>query len=377
MKVLHTLDSLNRGGAEMLELDVCRNAAANGIDIIFAATGGGTLESEFKDSGIPFFKFERRLPFDPRVVMWFRKLIREQGIDIVHTHQAVSGIHAWFADHRRAKHVMSYPGYYGDAKNRYSTWFLAPRIAANIPCSYGLLEWLRDEEKLDTEDFEVIYNGVDTRRIEFHGDGLKSELGLADDTVLIGMVAHFYAAPRKDQRTLVEAFVQITERFPDAHLILVGRVEDGAEEKAAVCRRIVSDAGLDDRVHFLGQRDDLAKVVNSLDIYVFSSFHEGLPIALMEAMLAAKPCVVSDIAPLAEVASDGKYASVFKTGDPKDLADKLTTLLSDDAARNDLARRGSKFAADNFSIEAHLAKLSDLYHRVASANDRALCSGRR
>ena len=67
-KVLYLLDSLNRGGTEILALDVCRNARAGGLDLIFVATGGGDLEADLRGSGVEFVRLERRLPLDPRVV---------------------------------------------------------------------------------------------------------------------------------------------------------------------------------------------------------------------------------------------------------------------------------------------------------------------
>lgn len=365
MKVLHILDSLNRGGAEMLALDVCRNAARNGLDLSFAATGGGTLEDDFKNSGAPFFRLQRRLPFDLKLVADLRRILKENDFDVVHTHQAVAAIHAYFAaSGLRAKHVLSFPGFYADAKNRLTTKFLVPRMAANVSCSEGLLEWLDKSEKLDLSRFRMIYNGVDARRLEYAGAGLREELDLPQNAFLFGMVSHFYAAPRKDQITLCEAFARVAGELPDAHLVLVGKTEKGAEEKFAECARIVERHNLQSRVHFLGQRDDLAKVVNSLDVYVFSSLHEGLPIALMEAMLARKACILSDIPPHLEVSQNGEFAAVFETQNAADLAAKLVRIYRDDEFRNDLAARAADFARQTFSIEAHLEKLKDLYESI-------------
>ena len=365
MKVLHILDSLNRGGAEMLALDVCRNAAQSGLDLSFAATGGGTLEEDFKNSGAPFFRLNRRLPFDLQVVSALRKLIKENDFDIVHTHQAVASIHAYFASAgTKTKNVLSFPGFYSDAKNRLTTKFLVPRMSANISCSKGLLEWLAESEKLDISKFQMIYNGVDTKRLEYSGEGLKEELNLPAEAFLFGMVSHFYAAPRKDQITLCKAFARVADRLPDAHLILVGKTEKGAEIKYDECVKIVEQNNLQARVHFLGQRDDLAKVVDSLDVYVFSSLHEGLPIALMEAMLANKPCILSDIPPHLEVSQNGEFAEVFETRNAGELAEKLFKIAKDEEFRNDLARRAQEFAQKTFSIEAHLEKLKNLYESI-------------
>ena len=158
----------------MLELDVCRNARASGLDLSFAATGGGTLEEDFKDSGVTFFRLNRRLPFDLQVVAKLRKIIKANDFDIIHSQQAVAAIHAYFAaSGLKCRHVLSFPGFYSDAKNRLTTKFLVPRMSANISCSKGLLEWLEQSEKLDVSRFQMIYNGVDTRRIEYSGAGLK------------------------------------------------------------------------------------------------------------------------------------------------------------------------------------------------------------
>jgi len=365
MKVLHILDSLNRGGAEMLALDVCRNAAQNGLDLSFAATGGGTLEEDFKNSGAQFFRLQRRLPFDLQLVSKLRKIIKDNGFDIVHTHQAVAAIHAYFASvGTKTKHVLSFPGFYSDAKNRLTTKFLVPRMSANISCSKGLLEWLSESEKLNISKFQMIYNGVDTKRLEYSGESLREELNLPENSFLFGQVSHFYAAPRKDQITLCKAFAKIADRLPNAHLILVGKTEKGAEEKYDECVKIIEQNNLQTRVHFLGQRDDLAKVVNSLDVYVFSSLHEGLPIALMEAMLARKACILSDIPPHLEVSNNGEFAEVFETQNADELAEKLVKIANDDEFRNDLANRAYGFAQKTFSIEAHLGKLKKLYESI-------------
>jgi len=365
MKVLHILDSLNRGGAEMLELDICRNAAKNGLDLSFAATGGGTLEEDFKSAGVQFFRLNRRLPFDLKVVAKLRKIIRENNFDIIHSQQAVAAIHAYFAaSGLKCKHILSFPGFYADAKNRLTTKFLVPRMSANISCSEGLLEWLEQSEKLDVSKFQMIYNGVDTRRLEYVGESLREELKLAKNAFLFGQVSHFYAAPRKDQITLCKAFAKIADRLPNAHLILVGKVENGAETKYEECVKIVEQNNLQARVHFLGQRDDLAKVINSLDVYVFSSLHEGLPIALMEAMLARKACILSDIPPHLEVSRNGEFAEVFETQNADELAEKLVKIAENVEFRNDLANRAYGFAQKTFSIEAHLEKLKKLYESI-------------
>ena len=349
----------------MLVLDVCRNASKHDLDLSFAATGGGTLEEDFKTSSAPFFRFQRRLPLDLPLILALRKTIKENRFDVVHAHQPVAGLHAYLAaSGLKTKHVLTFHGFFDDAKNRLTAKFLIPRVKANVSCSKGLLKWLETSGNLDVSRFQVIYNGVDARRLGYAGESLKKELKLPETAFLFGMVSHFYAAPRKDQQTLCRAFAKIAARLPHAHLALVGKTEPGAEEKYGECVRIVRENNLESRVHFLGQRDDMAKIVNSLDAYVFSSLHEGLPIALIEAMLARRACLLSDIPPHLEVSQNGAYAEVFETGNADVLGEKLVKIAVDDEFRNDLADRAEAFARRNFSIEAHLDNLKKLYESI-------------
>lgn len=364
MKVLFVLDTLYRGGAEMQALDVCRNAAANGLDLSVAVCGGGALESDFENAGIPYYRFQRKLPIDPLIALRLRSLIKREGFDIVHAHQAVDGLHAYLASlGTTAKRVLTFHGHFNDEKNRRTLKFLLPREAANISCSRGLIPWLNEQGLGDT-DYHLIYNGVDEKRLEYSGPDLRDELGLPPDALLYGMVAHFYPAARKDQMTLCRAFVKIANKVPNARLILVGRVVEGAEEKYAECQRICRESGFQDRVHFLGQRNDLAKIVAGLDIYVFSSIHEGLPISLMEAMLSRKATILSDIEPHLEVSDNGKYSLVFKTGNAEELAEKMLLLAKDTELRKKIADDAFDMAKRTFGIDAHISALKKLYSSI-------------
>ena len=364
MKVLHILDSLNRGGAEILALDVCRNARKNGLDLSFAATGGGNLEKEFKNSGADFFRLQRRLPLDFALVLKLKKIIRTKQIQVVHAHQAVEGLHAFIACRGSgAKLVLSFHGFVPDAKNRLALKFLIPRTAANVVVSRELLNWLAETEKLDTShNFRVIYNGVDEKRLAGSGKNLKAELGLPSGAMLGGMIGNFYAAPRKDQLTVCRALPEFFRRNVGAHFIFAGGSEENSDYEKCVefCRA----ANIADRVHFLGVRQDIADILRSLDIFVLSTRHEGLPIALMEAMLARVPSVLSDIKPLLEMSENGKYAEIFETRNDADLAEKLIALAKNGEFRINLANRAYDYAEENFTIEAHLAKLKNLYESI-------------
>jgi glycosyltransferase involved in cell wall biosynthesis len=126
------------------------------------------------------------------------------------------------------------------------------------------------------------------------------------------------------------------------------------------CRR----AGLEGGVHFLGKRDDIPAVLASLDVFVLSSRADTFGVAAVEAMMAGVPSVLSDIGPLREVSNDGECAALFRTGDAEDLARVLIELANGAEGRARLASRAREWATRQFSIEAHIESLMQLYSRL-------------
>jgi len=366
MKALYFLDSLNQGGTETLALDVMRNAERCGLDLIVGAAGGGALEKEFLTADAEFVRLRRRLPIDLSLVLKLRKIIKERKIEIVHGHQAVDGLHLYLASMRLpVKRVLSFHGFVADAKNRRTLSFLIRRMDANIAVSRGLQTWLADVDKLDTaKNFRVLYNGVDERRVSPTGKSLRAELNLKAGDLLFGMIGNFYRDPRKDQMTICRALPRVFAEIKNAHCIFVGGTEAGAEHKFEDCVDFCRTQAISDRVHFLGERRDVPDILAALDFFVFSSLQEGLPIAAAEAMLAKVPLIVSDIEPFLEASANGEYAEIFPVGNHEVLSGKILKFLKDESLREDLASRAFDYARENFSIEAHLTNLKNLYQSL-------------
>ncbi len=366
MKVLHLLDTVNRGGAETLVLDVCRNAATHGIELTFVTMQGGELEADFRASGAAFFRLHRRFPVDFAAIKKLRKIIKENDIQIVHAHHAVDGLPLYLATlNLPVKRVLTFHGFIADAKNRLTSRFLIARMDANVFVSRSLQNWLAAQDQLAVKrNAHVIYNGTDANRLHPTGKSLRKELGLPGDAPLFGMIGNFYRDPRKDQLTVCRALPEIFARTGGAHCVFVGKVEPGAEDKMRECADFCRANNIAETVHFLGTRDDVPDILAALDLFVFSSLQEGLPIALTEAMLARVPLLVSDIEPLLEASENGVYAEVFQTRNVSELAEKTVNLLNDKNRRDALAARAHAFAQENFSIEAHLKNLKNLYRTL-------------
>ncbi len=365
------LDTLARGGAQMLMLDICRNASANNLKLTLVATGSGDLEKDFRASGAEFISLPRRSPLDLKLIAQLRKIITERRIQIVHSHQAVEALPAYLATlGTGVKRVLSFHGGAFDARNRMALKFLVPRMDANISVSQGYLARLEEAEKFNVKkNFRVIHNGVDAKRLDAANRRrpLRAELDLSDSDLLLGMTGNFYPIVKKDQLTICKALPQVFASAPHAHFAFVGGRSGTAPELFDDCVNYCREQGISDRVHFLGKRADVADVLASLDIFCFSSLEDTFGIAVVEAMMMGLPAVVSDIPPLIEVSGAGTYAHTFCAQDADDLAHKLLHLTNDETARRELGAKAKGWALQEFGIDTHIARLKNLYKDITSA----------
>lgn len=186
---------------------------------------------------------------------------------------------------------------------------------------------------------------------------LKNELGLNGAYPVLLNVARL--TPVKGQKELFKAMPRILKRFPGAKLLLAG---DGP--LLTELTRLRDDAGLKNYVHLLGRRDDIAALLAASDIFVFSSYYEGLPGAVIEAMAAGKPVVAFDIPPLREVVRD-KLTGILVSGrDAVDFAEAVIRMAENRREMQSMGEQARYIARSSFDIRSNFKKLEEIY-RVA------------
>jgi L-malate glycosyltransferase len=368
MRVLYLLDHLNRGGAETLALDICRNAHRHGIELTCVATGGGSMEGEFQRSGVEFIRLRRRLKFDPGVAYALRRIVRERKIRIVHANQAVEALHALVAcAGLDVKFILSLHCLTYDAKNVWTLKFLLPRMNAVVSVSEAAAELQRALLRPPARvRFHAVHNAVDPQRLIASGAGLRAELGVSQNQRLLGMIGNFTHV--KDQKTVCQALPSVFARFPDAWFVFVGEPMTPRfyDECVDLCRK----TGVLEKVRFLGGRTDTAEILRDLDVFVLSSHEDTFGIALAEAMLAGAPAIASDIPALAEVSGGGEYATLFRAGNPESLTEKLVEALGDDERRAALSEKAKRWACERYSISVYLTRLRGLYERTLAGQNK-------
>ena len=176
----------------------------------------------------------------------------------------------------------------------------------------------------------VIENGVDASRFE----GIVPDRGAvaANGAPVIGSVGCL--AARKDYGTLLAALAELVRRGREFQAVLVG---DGPDRAMLESRS--RELGLESRVRFLGERADVEPLLAAMDVFVLSSREEGIPNALLEAMAAGRPSVVTDVGGNREVLTDGDTGWIVPARSPGPLADALEAVLS---RPEEALRRGNR-----------------------------------
>ncbi len=205
---------------------------------------------------------------------------------------------------------------------------------------------------------DVVHNG---RNLDAFVDAepapLHEEFAVPADAPLVGMVSRL--VPKKGQVDLVDAWPQVQESHPDAHLVFVG---DGPEREAL--GEQAASLGVGDRIHFAGNRDDIPQVLAALDVFVFTSYSEGLSGALLEAMAAGTPIVSTDIIENRELVTDGETALVVPTHAPSVVARAVVDLLDDPERAAALGRAAQRDATERFSLERMVGNFEAFYESV-------------
>lgn len=295
------------------------------------------------------------------------RLIRRVRPHIVHTHTAKAGTLGRLAAlltgvplllHTYHGHVFH--GYFSPAKTRcflaIERW-LARRTDRLLTVSETVRAELLALGIGTPEQLMVVPLGLELEPFlgcEPLRGQLRAELGLGEETLLVGIVARL--VPIKAHELFLEAAAQVAHRVPRSRFLLVGDGERRAELEALVGR-----LGLEDRVCFLGWRRDLDRVYADLDLVALTSRNEGSPVSLIEAMAAGRAVVATRVGGVPDLVEDGVTGLLVPPEDSTAMAEAMSALLGDPERRRALGEAGRKRVSPAFGAERLLGDIDRLY----------------
>ena len=362
MRVMMLCKGLGRGGAERLVVDLA-NAMHQRlhVEVAYLVPQKDALVPELERHGVQV----HRLGTGSRWIQRLRSLTTERRIDVLHVHSPVAAAFLRIALPRRRPQMVYtehnvWPRYHPATR-----WANALTFARNRHV-FAVSDEVRDSIRSSwlgrrCSNVETLHHGLDPGFADRWSPSIdvRDELGIKPDAPLIVSVANF--KPFKGHGFLVRAAALVRRRVPGACFVLAG-----VGPKEPEVKRLAGDLDLDGSVVFAGFRPDAPRLMASADVFVLSSEHEGLPIALLEAMALGRPVLATNVGGIPELIHNGENGMLVRSRDPEALASGIVALLEDPPLRDRLSSAAKVRAAD-FDIRNAVRRMEEVYEELLSS----------
>lgn len=364
LRLMQITHDLAIGGLQQVVVNICRTIDREKFDIsVLCLRNLGEFVPEIEKLGIKvLFLPQKETGTDYLSFLKVAKILREEKIDIIHTHNTqpfidgtIGAIMSGVKTIVHTDHARAFPD-----KRRYmiAERFLSRFAYRVVGVSEKTSDDLMKYEKISPRKIMTIPNGIDGNRFKIKVDRekKKKELGLTTEGPVIGLASRLTS--QKGIPFLLRAMSEILAAIPDAVLIIAGegRIEDELKKEAL-------DLQIADHVRFIGPRMDMPELLKLFDLYVMPSLWEGLPMVLLEAMAAGCPIVSTNVGGIGTAIQHGINGSLVNSQDSDALAKEIVRVLKDKELRSKYVANGLDIFEKQFSASKMTRQYEKLYLR--------------
>lgn len=362
------------GGAERVVVNLVRDLDPERFDVALCCTKAlgvlaGRLRADSCEVVLAAPPSRRLRHLTPG---YLHRAIARLKPDVVHTHGTPALLHAGLLAAAGLLppwvHTFHY-GNYALARGRHmiAERLLCRRATALVAVAEPQRLAIIEKHGLKRDQIVTIVNGVPPN--PFLEDSAvraarRAEFGFREDEVVIGCVA--VLSEQKGITYLLRAVNQVAACGAKARFLIAG---GGPLEHSL--RKEAEELGLGSRVVFTGWRTDNLELLSALDVFVMSSLWEAMPIALLEAMAARRPIVVTDVGDNRAIVDDGACGLLIPPRDPGAIADAIASLINRPDFARGLAERGYRRFQEQFTTAAMAASYARTYERALVAGGAA------
>jgi sugar transferase (PEP-CTERM/EpsH1 system associated) len=367
-RIAHVIPTLRVAGLESVVARLTGELRAHMDHVVITPAGDGPMRARFPE-GVPVIAMAEQHRPDRWNAVRMARLFRSLRPDIVHSRNW-SSVDA-IVGARLAGVPIVIHGEHGREANdpegrnrmrRLGRRLLSPLVTQFVTVSRDLARWLIEDIGLPARKILAICNGVDTRRFSPGGrQAARAALAIKPGSVVIGTVGRL--DPVKDQLGLLRAFYRVAGDSR-AVLLIAGDGPCRMELDATV-----SALGLGERVHLLGERDNIPQVLAALDVFVLASVGEGISNTILEAMATGLPVVATRVGGTPQLVVDGATGLLVEPRSPAALAATLRQYLEDPALAARHGRAARERAELEFSQERMVGAYEQLYTRLLDARE--------
>jgi len=366
-KVLWLIKGLGMGGAErLLEAAIPHfDRDTYDYEVAYCLAHKNEVVPTLEHANIPIFCLNFRRNFDPGGFYRLFRLIRDRKPQVLHLHLPYTGILG-----RVIGRLNGVKGIVYTEHNILDTYHPLTRMLnlltyplsrKTISVSEEVQRSLMKHRLARSTELLVIRNGIDLNsESSVSPDMVKQALGIPTNHQVVGNVAH--VQPAKGQEYLLQAAKLVLDRCPEVTFLIVGR--EKMNGGISHLEELASELGIRDHVVFTGFREDVYDLMRVFDIFTLSSLYEGLPIALLEAMLLYKPVVVTSVGGIPEVIKDEVNGFLVPPKNPKALAERIVQLLQDNVLGTTISQMAAQTVREQFSMQEMVRKVEQVYSAV-------------
>lgn len=368
INVLFVMIQMEMGGAERLIYNLASRLDRRRFNPSVAWLQGSKVLKEFSDLGIPLHYVPKGKGLDVSAMSGLRDIVRKNGIHVVNAHHFMPMVYSFYGCKIKSSVKLIYTEH-SEWEIEQIPWiwkelgiYMLNRSDAVVGVNEKVSQAVQKTFRVRPSKTHTIRNGVDTEAAgaAFDRAGLKKKLGIRDGEKVIGAVANF--RKNKNHIFLLKAFEALAESRKDVKLLLIGQgFKHDPENSEEDLRRFVNESGMSEKVLFLGYREDIPELLSVMDAFCLTSYKEGLPISLIEAMAAGLPVIGTEVEGIREVIEDGKNGLLVKPDDVEGLKKALSTLLLDRALRARLGEVSRATAERVYSFKNCLESYEDLF----------------
>lgn len=364
IRILQIVQSLDFGGLERVVINIVCNLDPSQFQCdVLCLRHAGRFADEIQRGGHMVYSFDMGRGKAFTVPRKLSSFIRERRYDIVQTHDTTPLLYTALAKcyYPDFRHIYTeHSGIYScHPRHRFMTWLALLSTDHAVMVSKNLLSFYQSHFPLTKPETSVIYNGLDFPVAPINArDSVSKEFGISAGVAIVGTAVRFY--PQKGIRYLIEAIPTVLAVHPETIFLLVG---DGVERQ--MLERMAETAGIKEHVIFAGFRRDIARLIGAMDIYVLPSLWEGLPLALIEALMAKKAVVATDVGGNTEMIENGRTGFIVPPQKSDLLAERLISLIGSERLRDEFSENGQLYAKKHFSLAAMVADYERLYCRLS------------
>lgn len=363
LHVAHITLSMMQGGIENLILSLCDGMDRTRFSFyIYCLDSGGDLIRNAEEMGIRTRIFSRRPGIDFGLIFQIGKQLKNDGINIVHTHNEAANFYGCIAGRMSKVPVIintEHSRHYIDGlwRRRLEKRFLSFLTNKMVIVNEELKNISLSRDKISPSKLEVIVNGVDVEKFSQttinEGEIIRANLGISLNAKVVIIVARLH--PIKNHFLLFDAVQQIAREFASLIVLVVG---DG--EERTKLEGLAIKLGIQNNIIFLGVRTDIPQILKASNVMVLCSQTEGLPLVLLEGMSAKVPIIVTCGANKSGLINDRENGFVC-TDTPSDLAKIISGIFSGTVDTSFVKANAYNTVLQCYSIQQTINKYEQLY----------------